>query len=40
VVVVEGFHGVRQMDRLGDVEAVVLRETADNKLELAVLPLP
>jgi hypothetical protein len=40
VVVVESFHGVRQMDRLGDVEAVVLRETADNKLELAVLPLP
>jgi hypothetical protein len=40
VVVIESFHGVRQMDRLGEVEAVVLRETADKKLELAVLPLP
>lgn len=40
VVLVEAYHGVRQMDRLGDAEAVVLREAADKSLELAVLPLP
>jgi hypothetical protein len=31
---------VRQMDRLGETEALVLRENADQSLELAVLPLP
>ncbi len=40
VVLVENYHGVRQMDRLGESEAVVLRETSDKKLELAILPLP
>lgn len=37
---VDSFHGVTQMDKLGDDSAVVLRETEDKKIDLEVLPLP
>jgi hypothetical protein len=40
IVLVETYHGVRQMDRLGESDALVLRESPDRSLQLAVLPLP
>jgi hypothetical protein len=39
VTMVEAFHGVTQMDKVGKDRAVVLRETKEG-LDLAVLPLP
>lgn len=38
--VVEAYHGVTQMDRLGETSVVALRENADKTLDLAVLELP
>lgn len=40
VVMIDGYSGVVQMDRLGETEALVLKQNADKSLELAVLPLP
>ncbi|MCE9605775.1 MAG: hypothetical protein K8U03_12845 [Planctomycetia bacterium] len=40
ITVVDAFHGVTQMDRLGEKDVVVLRENADKTLDLAVLALP
>lgn len=40
ITIVEAFHGVTQMDRLGEKDVVVLRENADKTLDLAVLALP
>lgn len=40
VVMIDAYHGVTQMDKLGDGDALVLRLNADKSLDLAVLPLP
>jgi hypothetical protein len=40
VVMVDAYHGVVQMDRLGETEAVVLKQNADKSYDLAVLALP
>ncbi len=40
VVMIDAYHGVTQMDKLGESEALVLRLNADKSLDLAVLPLP
>ena len=40
ITVVEAFHGVTQMDRLGETSVVALRENEDKSLDLAVLELP
>ncbi|MGC3968471.1 MAG: hypothetical protein QM775_14170 [Pirellulales bacterium] len=40
VVMIDAYHGVVQMDRLGETEAVVLRQNPDNSYDLAVLELP
>ena len=40
VAVVESFHGVMQMDRLGDYQAIVLRSGPENRIDFEVLALP
>ena len=39
IVMIDGYSGVVQMDRLGETEALVLKQNADKSMELAVLPL-